>query len=497
LTADSLELRIQRVNEKDANPNRRYVLYWMIANRRTTWNFSLQRAAWWAEKLERPLVVFEALRVGYPWASDRLHHFVLQGMHDNYQALQDAPVTYYPYVEPEKDAAKGLLQMLAKEACVVVTDDFPCFFLPRMVKAVAKRIDVQLEAIDSNGLLPMRAADRDFPRAYSLRKFLHKQLRPHLDFFPNANPFDKKSFPAAPDNLVEEIQSKWKTVALDDLADSSQLISNLPIDHHVKVIEETKGGSAAAGEQLEWFLKNGLPRYADDRNQVDEECVSQLSPYLHFGHISAHEIFQKLVDLENWSPSQLSEKGTGSREGWWNMSPGAESFLDELITWRELGYNMCHMRDDYDQYDSLPEWARTTLEEHANDEREAIYSLEKFEKAETHDELWNAAQRQLVREGRIHNYLRMLWGKKVLHWSESPQQALQILIELNNKYALDGRNPNSYSGIFWCLGRYDRAWGPERDVFGKIRYMSCDSARNKLKLSNYLEKYASNATSKG
>jgi len=151
---------------------------------------------------------------------------------------------------------------------------------------------------------------------------------------------------------------------------------------------------------------------------------------------------------------------------------------------------MCHLRSDYDQYDSLPPWARQTLQEHAGDRRSHLYSLDQFEAAVTHDPLWNAAQRQLVQEGRMHNYLRMLWGKKILEWTPQPQEALAILIELNNKYALDGRDPNSYSGIFWCLGRYDRAWGPERPVYGKVRYMSSENTARKVRVQAYLERYA-------
>jgi deoxyribodipyrimidine photo-lyase len=150
---------------------------------------------------------------------------------------------------------------------------------------------------------------------------------------------------------------------------------------------------------------------------------------------------------------------------------------------------MCWQRDDYDQYDSLPDWAQKTLKEHAGDSRPFVYSLEEFATAATHDPLWNAAQVQLARQGRIHNYLRMLWGKKILHWSESPRAALQIMIELNNKYALDGRNPNSYSGIFWVLGRYDRAWGPEREIFGKVRYMTSENTARKVRVKPYIEKF--------
>ena len=171
------------------------------------------------------------------------------------------------------------------------------------------------------------------------------------------------------------------------------------------------------------------------------------------------------------------------------MSPSSESFLDELITWRELGYNMCWQRTDYDRYESLPDWAQKTLAEHASDPRPFVYSHEEFEKAETHDPLWNAAQNQLVQSGKIHNYLRMLWGKKILEWSATPQDALYCMLELNNKYALDGRNPNSYSGVFWVLGRYDRAWGPERPIFGKIRYMSSENTARKMSVRNYLKRW--------
>ena len=189
--------------------------------------------------------------------------------------------------------------------------------------------------------------------------------------------------------------------------------------------------------------------------------------------------------------NRLSQKTTGGRSGWWGMSEAAEAFLDQLVTWREVGFNMCLRREDYDRYDSLPDWALRTLKQHERDPRPYLYSLEDFENARTHDPLWNAAQIQLLREGGLHNYLRMLWGKKILEWTPSPRIALDTMIELNNKYALDGRDPNSYSGIFWVLGRYDRAWGPERSVFGKVRYMSSKNTARKLQLRNYLMKYGS------
>jgi deoxyribodipyrimidine photo-lyase len=173
------------------------------------------------------------------------------------------------------------------------------------------------------------------------------------------------------------------------------------------------------------------------------------------------------------------------------MSEPAESFMDELVTWREVGFNFCHLRADYDRWESLPDWARATLDEHADDEREQTYTLEEFERARTHDPLWNAAQRQLRHEGCIHNYLRMLWGKKILQWTASPREALAVMVELNNKYAIDGRDPNSYTGIMWVLGRYDRPWGPERPIFGKIRYMTSENTARKVKVKDYIRHYTS------
>ena len=200
-----------------------------------------------------------------------------------------------------------------------------------------------------------------------------------------------------------------------------------------------RGGEAAARATLRKFLSERLSEYLEFRNQPEAEVTSGLSPYLHFGHISSHQIFHELMDRENWSVEKLALRSNGSRTGWWNTSASAEAFLDQFITWRELGFNFSSHREDYSQYSSLPDWALNTLAKHARDERAHIYSRDQFEEARTHDPLWNAAQRQLVEEGRIHNYLRMVWGKKILEWTRTPEEALKIMIELNNRYALDGR----------------------------------------------------------
>ena len=482
------EIRIRALNQARVAAHGDFVLYWMIANRRTTWNFSLQRAIEYSEQLQKPLLMVEALRSGYEWANDRIHRFVLQGMSDNRAAIAGTSAKYLAYVEPEHGVGSGLINALAQKSCVVVTDDFPCFFIPRMLKSVARRLPVYMEAVDSNGLLPLRATDNVFPTAYSFRRFLQKQLPNYMLDFPEPDPLNEANIPEF-DRLPSGVTKRW-TVASDELLRGTpDSLSGLPVDHGVRPAIFDGGPNAATGA-LKQFVGNRLARYTEGRNQPETEVSSGLSPYLHFGHISAHEIFARIVQREDWSVSKLAAATKGSRSGWWGMSPEAEGFLDQLITWRELGYNMCSKRADYDRYESLPDWARTTMDEHASDTRPSVYTMEQLDASETHDELWNAAQNQLVTEGRMHNYLRMLWGKKIYEWSETPREALRVLIHLNNRYAVDGRNPNSYSGIFWCLGRYDRAWGPERPIFGKIRYMSSDNTARKIRVKNYVEKYS-------
>lgn len=481
------EIRIRQANRAARRQSGKYVLYWMIANRRLRYNFALDRALEHCRELGKPLVIFEALRVGYEWASDRIHNFVLQGMAENARYCREHGATYLAYVEPREGAGKGLLRALAREACVVVTDEFPCFFLPRMVASAAKQLKVLLEEVDSNGLLPLRATQQVAPRAFDFRRLLQKELPKHLGHFPESEPL-KKWKRGERATLAKQGLAKWRMATKALLRADTESLGRLPIDHGVQAVG-LNGGQEAAQAQMREFFATKFALYAEHRNEPEKDVTSGLSPYLHFGHISVHEIFAQLIEREKWKPEKLAVRGKGSREGWWNMSATAESFLDELITWRELGYNFAAHRADYDRYESLPEWARKTLKEHAKDEREELYGLNQFEAAKTHDPLWNAAQRQLLREGRIHNYLRMLWGKKILEWSRRPEQATRIMIHLNNKYALDGRNPNSYSGIFWVLGRYDRPWGPERPVFGTVRYMSSENTAKKMSVKNYLRKY--------
>ncbi|MBL8816078.1 MAG: deoxyribodipyrimidine photolyase [Planctomyces sp.] len=484
-------VRIVKLNNQPLRADGEYVLYWMTANRRLSYNYSLQRAVEHSVTLGRPLLILEAIRSDYRWASDRIHQFVLEGMRANLKRSRDLPVTYLPYIEPSGGAGRGLVEELCRKACVIVGDDFPCFFLPAVNRYIASIIGVTFESVDSNGLLPMRSASQVFPTAYAFRRFLQKNLGPELPRLPLRNPFEGRRLPALSDVHLTPILQQWLCVSEEELENPDRILSRLPIDHQVQpaVME---GGSEAGDRRLQRFLQVQLGKYGTDRNHPDSDAASGLSPYLHFGHVSAHQVFAQLSGQEGWTTDRLADarKTKGSREGWWGMSEAAESFLDELVTWRELGFNMCYQQANYDQYESLPSWAKQTLAEHANDPRPYCYSFEELDESRTHDRVWNAAQNQLVTEGRMHNYLRMLWGKKILEWSPSPQEALDRLIELNNRYAVDGRNPNSYSGIFWVLGRYDRAWGPERPIYGKIRYMTSDSTVRKLNMTGYLRQYS-------
>jgi deoxyribodipyrimidine photo-lyase len=423
------EIRIRKANEAALRSSGKYVLYWMIANRRLRYNFALDRALEHCRDLGKPLVIFEALRTGYQWASDRIHRFVWEGMAENARYCVEHGVTHFPYLEPQEGAGKGLLQALAQEACVVVTDEFPCFFLPRMVASAAKQVGLLLEEVDSNGLLPLRATQQVMQQAFDFRRFLQKELPKHLGHFPQNEPLTKRKLGERA-QLAEKSLAKWGMATEKLLRGDTHALGRLPIDHGMKPVTG-KGGHAAARAKMREFFGTKFALYLEHRNEPEMDVASGFSPYLHFGHISAHEIFAELAKREKWKPEKLAVRGNGSREGCWNMSATAESFLDELVTWRELGYNFAAHRTDYDRYESLPEWAQKTLKEHVKDEREAICGVEEFEAAKTHDALWNAAQRQLVREGRIHNYLRMLWGKKILEWSRTPEEAAHRMIHLN------------------------------------------------------------------
>ncbi|MGV3622412.1 MAG: deoxyribodipyrimidine photolyase [Archangium sp.] len=464
----------------DAPPqNRDYILYWMTSFRRAKSNFALDRAIELAKQMKRPLLVFEALRCGYEFANDRLHTFVLEGMHDNERAFKDSAVTYLPYVERRLGEGKGLMEALVKRACIVVGDDWPCFFVPKMQQALAERIDCRFEVVDSNGLYPMHDTPRTFTTAHSFRVHLQKVLPAHLMQFPTEHPLSRLELP----KLDSPLPKGW-TFGLD------VAVADLPIDHSVPAVP-IPGGSDAAEERLAHFIAKILPKYGETRNEPELDGTSALSPYLHFGHISTHQVFAKVVGTEKWSVENLGPSIGGAKEGWWKLSANAEGYLDQIVTWRELSFNMTsHRPDDYRSLDELPDYARATIAKHAEDVRKYTYTLEELEQSRTHDRLWNATMGEMRQTGWFHNYLRMLWGKKIYEWSKSAADALHAMEYLMGKYSIDGRDPISYSGYFWILGRYDRAWGPERPVFGSLRYMASENTAKKLNVKQYMDRFA-------
>ena len=480
-------IRIRPLNAEPLRANGRYVLYWMSSSRRSAWNFALDQAILRAKELRRALVVVETLACDSRWMNLRHAALVFGGMADNAKEFKRKRIEYLPVVAADSSRLERALTSLMKQAAAVVCDWDVLREPTEFAKALAAKSPVLVERVDSNGLLPIAATDHAYPTAYAFRRFLQRSLPDHLADLPSKAPKLSPHSPQADDLPLKA--TRYCLIGIESVVSNGpDLVTKQATNSQVLPVE-LRGGSRAARQALTRFLEERLSRYETERNQPESDASSGLSPYLHHGHISVHQVFAELAEQQQWSPDRLADRASGSREGWWGVGSSSEAFLDELVTWREVGFNMCVHRSDYDSVDSLPDWAQATLDEHADDRRSYEYSFDEFRNADTHDDLWNAAQRQLVREGIIHNYLRMLWGKKILEWTPDWQTALETMIELNNAYAVDGCDPNSYCGIFWVLGRYDRAWGPERPVFGKIRYMSSANTARKVHVRNYVKKH--------
>ncbi|RAH15952.1 MAG: deoxyribodipyrimidine photolyase [Methanobacteriota archaeon] len=490
--------RINQLNNCKINSDGKYVLYCMISARRLKWNFGLKFAVEKAKQLNKPLVVIEPLNIDHKWASDRIHNFVINGMLDNRADFENTPITYFPFVETTKNQGKGILRKFSELSTMVVIDDFPTYFPKIVVDRIAPKLPVKTVAIDSNGLLPMKLVGKECSTAHSFRRFTHKNILPFIEdeVFTSSLPsmnglrqlsqFEINDIIMKTEYKMTPLEWLWRASQPDDIGINA--LSSIDIDHEVFPVKSIRGGSKNAYERMKIFLDTKLEKYSEDRNKPSLKATSGMSPWLHFGHISTHEIVHNILKKEKWDPGLVNESRIGSRSGWWGMSESAEGFLDQLITWRELGFNFAYFRDDHTNWTSLPQWAQNSLEEHSNDYKEETYSFEELESAQTSDPVWNAAQNQLVREGIIQNYLRMLWGKKILQWSPDAKTAMDWMIKLNDRWALDGRDPNSYTGIFWVLGRHDRAWF-ERPIFGKIRYMTSNSTKKKYNLDEYLKIY--------
>lgn len=481
-------LRKFQRNDKPVNEKGSYVLYWMSINRRLEYNYALELAVGYANKLGKPLLIYEGLSCGIPWACDRFHQFLLEGMHETHTWCKEQGISYYSYLETRIGDGAGLVESLAADACVVIADEYPVYIIKPYNRLMARKVEVAYITVDSNGIIPMKLTDKAPYSAYIFRKTMQKHFLACYQQGPAPSPLDNLENKQKV-VLSKDFLKRWPDAA-PHYEDIPSAVAKLPIDHSVVALP-ISGTRRFALEQMKSFINQRLNSYADKRNEPDENAASGLSPWLHYGKISAYEVTQAAFrkQPDDWSLDSITFN-KGQRDGFFNGNPNVESFLDELITWREVGFHFCHHVHNYDKYTSLPDWALQTLEEHSMDERTHVYSFEQLEGAQTHDPVWNAAQTQLVRDGIIHNYLRMLWGKKVLEWSPDPQTALEYLIELNNKYAIDGRDPNSYSGIFWIFGRFDRAWGPERPVYGKVRYMTSQSTAKKINLKNYLQQFS-------
>ncbi|PWN06606.1 hypothetical protein [Rhodohalobacter mucosus] len=478
--------RVRTRNDKEPWADGEYVLYWMQINRRFHYNYALEYAVGWANKLGKPLLILEAFSCDYPWATARSHTFMMQGMKEHLEIADEKGLNYVSFVEQEPGQYDRLLKKLAGRASLLITDEYPVFIMRERNERYPEELDIPYITVDSNGIIPLGLTDKDPYSAYFFRKIMQKHFVEAITHPPKKDPLDEledRKPIDLPDSVIDGLPDVRK--ALNDIP---EFISGLDINHEVKPIEWQGTRSAALG-MLGQFIKNALLEYDEKRNDPDEKKTSQLSPWLHFGKISSYEAVKAVLDHQpdGWDLDSITFN-KGSTGGFFNGNPNIDGFLDEIITWREVGFHFAHHRSDYDQYDSLPDWALETMNEHRDDPREWVYSYEELKNSRTHDEIWNAAQTQLREEGIIHNYLRMLWGKKVIEWTPDYETALQYLIDLNNTYAIDGRDPNSYSGIFWCFGRFDRAW-QERPIFGKLRYMTSDSTRKKVKLREYLNRF--------
>ena len=448
--------RVIQLNEQKVNAKARYVLYWMQMFKRVDNNHALIWAIRKANELRLPLVVYEGLKYYYPWASDRFHTFILEGVEEKRAAFEKLSIRYVFYLQKDADSPKNTVALLARDAAMIVTDDYPCFIIPEHNRRVAERAEIPVFAVDSNGIIPMSKFEKEEYAAYTIRPKINRLLDHYL------KPLAAESIEVSSVGITLDCPETM--VAAENIAD---LVAECDIDHTVPPSKVYRGGTEAGRKRLEKFAGDILPDYVRTRNKPEIDGSSRLSAYLHFGFLSSLEVALAV---------QAADAPDESKE----------AFLEELIVRRELSFNMTRHNSKYDSLAALPPWVHKTMREHASDDRAVTYSLEQLEAGQTHDELWNAAQREMVATGEMHNYVRMLWGKNVIAWSGSYDIAFETLVHLNNKYCLDGRDPNSYAGILWCFGKHDRPW-MERPVFGTMRYMTSGSTGKKFDSKKYIE----------
>jgi len=439
--------RVRCLNQAPFRSEAKYVLYWAQMNRRVGWNHALSYAAELANGAGLPLLVYEGLTCAYPYASDRLHTFILEGVPDTETRLRKLGIGYLFDLRRKRSDPDDVLYRLAQDAAAVVTDDYPIFVPPKL--------SVSYYAVDSSCIVPMSQMEKREYAAYTIRPKIRKLLPRYLKPVPAIRMRRRFKLP------LPRFHTEVTPVNV------AALVASCDIDHGVPPSPVFRGGSVEAERRLRNFLRRNLSRYASFHNEPSVQATSSLSPYLHFGHLSSLQVAMAVEEYA--SKHKLM----------------ADEFLEELIVRRELAFNFARFSEDVESLENLPRWAQATLKQHARDKRDPVYSPDQLERAQTHDPLWNAAQKELLLHGKIHGYYRMYWGKKIIEWSKIPEEALRTMIYLNDRYALDGRDPNGYTNILWCFGLHDRPW-IERPIFGQVRYMSYQGMRRKTDVDSYI-----------
>jgi len=428
--------------------DRDFVVYWMQAAQRADANHALEFAVGQANELGKPLVVVFALTDGYPEANERHYAFMLEGLKETRAALRNRGIPMAVRRGEPPDVIAGL----GRRACLVVTDDGAVRVERLWRRAAAAALPCALIQVDTNVLVPV-------PVASSKEEYAAATLRPKI-----LRLLDTYQRPLARTPLRKE--SDRLPIESWDIDDTEKALARLGLDRSVPKVETYRGGASEGARRLRRFIREGLEAYAEARNDPALDGQSGLSPYIHFGQLSSLAVALAVTKGPRY---------------------GRAPFLEELIVRRELARNYVHYNRAYDRFEGLPQWCRATLLEHEKDRREFVYSRAQFERAETHDPYWNAAQREMVLTGKMHGYMRMYWGKKILEWSASPREAFRTALALNNKYELDGRDPNGFAGVAWCFGKHDRPWA-RRPVFGTVRTMTAGGLRRKFDIDAYVGK---------
>jgi deoxyribodipyrimidine photo-lyase len=440
--------RIRKLN--NIGPSGGVAAYWMSRDQRVSDNWALLYARQLAQERKVPLLVCFCLAEDYPHANLRHFAFMLKGLKQVYERLMEKNI---PFFLLKGDPVEKILEFVSKNNIGTLVTDFDPLRIKRKWKSgAAGKIGIPFYEVDAHNIVPCRyASQKQEYGAYTLRPKINRLLDDFLDDFP---PLKENTA----DNTPEKPGVDFKKTIMD-----------IRTDRSVGEVNGIEPGEKGAQKALDSFIDGRIDGYGSKRNNPDNDMQSGLSPYLHFGNISAQRIAMEVL---------YSNAGDADRD----------AFLEELIVRRELSDNYCYYNRNYDSFKGFPPWARKTLDDHRGDPREYIYEAGKLEGSLTHDPLWNAAQSQMVITGRMHGYMRMYWAKKILEWSPSPDEAQETAIYLNDKYSLDGRDPNGYTGIAWSIGGvHDRAWG-ERAIFGKVRYMSYNGARSKFDVKSYIDK---------